>query len=283
MAGFTLIELLVVIAIIALLIGILLPALGTARACVRGVRDTAAARDLMVAYTMYADDNQGRLLTGFLSPQLAQQAPPVVGRSGDEITGLAKQRYPWRLAPYFENNLDAFYKDRQVAESISQNYDDYAVSLYPSFGINGFFVGGSANNGLNVFTPTFRRAFGTFWLEKMTAARRPSSLLVFASSRAKSDEQHFPAWGGAVVEGFHEVRPPSELASTGRKWQTTYDADAAEPGLNAGFVSLRHNNRAAVAMLDGHAEQLTFSELDDMRLWADQADAKDWAVPVRTK
>ncbi|MEO0512372.1 MAG: prepilin-type N-terminal cleavage/methylation domain-containing protein [Planctomycetota bacterium] len=55
--GFTLIELLVVIAIIALLIGILLPALGRAREAAQKSVDLANCRSMSVAMTLYANDN----------------------------------------------------------------------------------------------------------------------------------------------------------------------------------------------------------------------------------
>ena len=54
--GFTLIELLVVIAVIALLIGLLLPALGKARESGRAVVCTSNVRQLSLAMVMYAGD-----------------------------------------------------------------------------------------------------------------------------------------------------------------------------------------------------------------------------------
>ncbi|PCI11363.1 hypothetical protein COB72_01260 [bacterium] len=57
-AGFTLIELLVVIAIIALLIGILLPALGQANATAKKLRCLTQVRSMGAAFQMYADDNR---------------------------------------------------------------------------------------------------------------------------------------------------------------------------------------------------------------------------------
>ncbi|MSU60136.1 MAG: prepilin-type N-terminal cleavage/methylation domain-containing protein [Pedosphaera sp.] len=59
--GFTLVELLVVIALIAILAALLLPALSRARDRAQGIVCLNNARQLTVAWTLYADDHNGRL------------------------------------------------------------------------------------------------------------------------------------------------------------------------------------------------------------------------------
>ncbi|MEO0588113.1 MAG: type II secretion system protein, partial [Planctomycetota bacterium] len=62
--AFTLIELLVVVSIMALLIGLLLPVLGSARAAGRGSVCLSNIRQLVIANTAYATDHDDRFVPG---------------------------------------------------------------------------------------------------------------------------------------------------------------------------------------------------------------------------
>ncbi|MCC6676154.1 MAG: prepilin-type N-terminal cleavage/methylation domain-containing protein [Phycisphaerales bacterium] len=89
--GFTLIELLVVIAIIALLISILLPALGRARKAGQMAVSLSNMRQINVAGVTYRDSNKGRMP---LFVQLSKRGSTVVENpTGDTAAGWCTWSY----------------------------------------------------------------------------------------------------------------------------------------------------------------------------------------------
>ena len=96
--AFTLTELLVVIGIIAVMLAILLPAMGRAREQARDAECRAQLRQLYFAQTFFAENNRGRYVggadRGSLAP-LALPTPATVGTSWID-----------RLAPYLAGSPD---------------------------------------------------------------------------------------------------------------------------------------------------------------------------------
>src|SRR5271155_5527349 len=96
--GFTLVELLVVIGIIALLIGILLPALNKARRAAATVQCASNMRQISAAMISYFTDNKGKLF-----PETINYGSSTIYPNGwfwaTELVGQHYLRAPWATFP----------------------------------------------------------------------------------------------------------------------------------------------------------------------------------------
>ncbi len=201
-AGFTLIELLVVIAVIALLIGLLLPALGKARQSARTLVCLSNIRQIEVAHTLYADTYKG----AFVDAGLAHGGPPNL----DSIKGS------WinTLKPFYGGTVNVRSPvDKSQFWAVSQGGTDPGYTLeeftqllaagksvpltklarWTSYGLNEWTTTSTApgleprepfNNLNKIDSPS-----GTVHFLQMTQTQSASA------QYAKSDHVHSAEWG----------------------------------------------------------------------------------------
>ena len=277
--AFTLIELLVVIAIIALLIGILLPALGSARDSAKQLRDQTGLKQMLFGYAMYAEEHDGRLLYGYPPTQVNGESIELKDpRSGMLINSILAQRYPWRLAPYVDNVWDVIHIHGDPAEL--PNASDppseaglkaYVLSLNPSFGINAVYLGGHTSfQGFVSSGGTQQPNAGAHVAFKAEEIRRTSDQIVFAETQQRG-------LGSNDDEGFHYVTPPH---ANGEKWHADSGEDEGiQITVGAALLGLpvsRYNRAAITGFFDGHVSLETPEDLDDMRRWANRATGPDY-------
>jgi prepilin-type N-terminal cleavage/methylation domain-containing protein/prepilin-type processing-associated H-X9-DG protein len=268
--GFTLIELLIVIAIIAILIGLLLPAVMSVRKMSQTAQCQSNLRQLGFAIIQFRDQNGAY-------PQYRAEYPPITN-----AYGVNRPRWQWLLAPYIggtvqspeaivaAGNADPTYTNVPLNNAVLICPSLEGVSALSirngSYGYNFGYLGNNRTlvDGDNT-TATLRYP--------VKEVKETSRTIAFGDSR-----------GGAVNHGGHSMTldPPhmiprgDALSVNSPYWQQApfngtalvgvnpYGPDEGTPDTPVPFspAEARHNGgTATVVFLDGHVESLTLSAL----------------------
>jgi prepilin-type N-terminal cleavage/methylation domain-containing protein len=152
--GFSLVEMLVVIGIIAILIGMILPALSGAQDRGRKNRETNYLRQVGTAWAMYATNNNEAAVPGYIDENVQSRwrtrvrFPIEPGTFPDDpdtdVSEMVGGTWVWRLLPYldFSYNTVLGYHDASERTPHAMVRDRDFVAEFPGFGYNGLYIGG---------------------------------------------------------------------------------------------------------------------------------------------
>lgn len=244
--AFTLIELLVVIAITALLIAILLPALGHARMSSRTLKCLANLRSLGQAHTLYADAFDGRFVDAGLAhgglANLELAWPITLEEYGGVALVLRSPGDVSRFWPTSEGGEFDGLSLREARDLVRQGVvPSGPIARWTSYGLNGYTARSVAPSIRETFDAMHKveRPYATVHFVQMTRGDLPGS-----QSFARADHVHPVGWS----DGPGGPASAPKLAAMEMETNAHGGPSQAEASIaNYGF-------------LDGHAETLRFSE-----------------------
>lgn len=229
--GFTLIELLVVVAIIALLVGILLPALQGARDSARSVICVSNLRTLAITTQQFADDHDGTLprsshSAGFNTlPWAATLYEPITGRAFEGSS------YSWDNAGWWSATNTHYRCPHDRRESpIAQPGLPFSMPAL-SYGFNVYFELTPPEIDPSKPVLSSRAPYA-----KLASIPRPSGTVLMGELVDSASRDHIMAHFWRTVG----VNPQSEVA-----------------------MHRHHDAGSGYAWLDGHASTDAFSETFD--------------------